>query len=152
MGGLLSRLDRRSVLWSPDDDPTPFRHVAQQGDFELESLALEDVLITVYQPANFRPYTFSNFRADVGMLRNQWLFYDLMKAEGVVGQFDNCLFSLHRPQIIGRTNEQDAKDGGWSTMVSISSSRFPDNYYSALHNCRESEKKKSCMHIFVPAL
>ncbi|KAN0103583.1 hypothetical protein V8E52_011837 [Russula decolorans] len=49
-------------------------------------------------------------------LPNKWLFYDLMKAEGVVGQFDNCLFSLHRPQIIGRTNEQDAKDGGWSTM------------------------------------
>jgi mitochondrial distribution and morphology protein 31 len=59
------------------------------------------------------------------MLRKQWLFYDLMKAEGVVGQFDNCLFSLHRPQSIGRTNEQDAKDGGWSTMVSTPSSTFP---------------------------
>lgn len=120
--------DRRSILWSPDLDPASFRHVAQQGDFELESLALEDVLITVYQPANFRPYTFSIFRADVGMLRKQWLFYDFMKAEGVVGQFDNCLFSLHRPQSIGRTNEQDAKDGGWSTMVSVSSSPFLDNY------------------------
>ncbi|KAF8502117.1 mitochondrial distribution and morphology protein-domain-containing protein [Russula emetica] len=114
--GVRGVLDRRSVQWSPDLDPASFRHVAQQGDFELESLALEDVLITVYQPANFRPYTFSIFRADVGMLRKQWLFYDLMKAEGVVGQFDNCLFSLHRPQSIGRTNEQDAKDGGWSTM------------------------------------
>ncbi|KAH9994030.1 mitochondrial distribution and morphology proteins-domain-containing protein [Russula vinacea] len=114
--GVRGVLDRRSILWSPDLDPASFRHVAQQGDFELESLALEDVLITVYQPANFRPYTFSIFRADVGMLRKQWLFYDFMKAEGVVGQFDNCLFSLHRPQSIGRTNEQDAKDGGWSTM------------------------------------
>jgi len=120
--------DRRSILWSPDLDPASFRHVAQQGDFELESLTLEDVLITVYQPANFRPYTFSIFRADVGMLRKQWLFYDFMKAEGIVGQFDNCLFSLHRPQSIGRTNEQDAKDGGWSTMVSILSSPFLDNY------------------------
>jgi hypothetical protein len=62
------------------------------------------------------------------MLRKQWLFYDFMKAEGIVGQFDNCLFSLHRPQSIGRTNEQDAKDGGWSTMVSILSSPFLDNY------------------------
>lgn len=120
--------DRRSIQWSPDLDPASFRHVAQQGDFELESLALEDVLITVYQPANFRPYTFSIFRADVGMLRKQWLFYDFMKAEGVVGQFDNCLFSLHRPQSIGRTNEQDTKDGDWSTMVSIFSSLFFDNY------------------------
>ena len=112
-------LDRRSVRWSPDLDPASFRHIAQQGDFELESLALEDVLVTVYQPGGFRPYTFSIFRADIGTLRKQWLFYDFLKAEGIVGQFDNCLFSLHRPQSIGRTNEQDARDGGWSTMVSI---------------------------------
>jgi mitochondrial distribution and morphology protein 31 len=89
---------------------------------------LEDVLINVYQPGGFRPYTFSIFRADVGVLRKQWLFYDFLKSEGAVGQFDNCLFSLHRPQSIGRTNEQDAKDGGWSTMVRIPSSHFPDNY------------------------
>ena len=104
--------------WSPNLDPASFRHVAQQGDFELESLTLEDVLFTVYQPGNFRPYTCSIFSADIGTLRKQWLFYDFMKAKGVVGQFDNCLFSLHRPQSIGRTNEQDAKDGGWSTMAS----------------------------------
>ena len=104
--------------WSPNLDPASFRHVAQQGDFELESLILEDVLFTVYQPGNFRPYTCSIFSADIGTLRKQWLFYDFMKAKGVVGQFDNCLFSLHRPQSIGRTNEQDAEDGGWSTMAS----------------------------------
>ncbi|KAI0305655.1 mitochondrial distribution and morphology proteins-domain-containing protein [Multifurca ochricompacta] len=114
--GVRGVLDRRSVSWSPDLDPASFRHIAQPGDFELESLTLEDVLITVYQPGGFRPYTFSIFRADVGMLRKQWLFYDFLKSEGIVGQFDNCLFSLHRPQSIGRTNEQDAKDGGWSTM------------------------------------
>ena len=115
----LITLDRRSVRWSPDLDPASFRHIAQQGDFELESLTLEDVLVTVYQPGGFRPYTFSIFRADIGTLRKQWLFYDFLKAEGIVGQFDNCLFSLHRPQSIGRTNEQDARDSGWSTMVSI---------------------------------
>ncbi|KAI0266718.1 mitochondrial distribution and morphology proteins-domain-containing protein [Gloeopeniophorella convolvens] len=114
--GVRGVLDRRSVQWSPDLDPASFRHVAQQGDFELESLTLEDLLITVYQPGGFRPYTFSIFRADVGLLRKQWLFYDFMKSEGVVGQFDNCLFSLHRPQSIGKTNEQDAMDGGWSTL------------------------------------
>jgi distribution and morphology protein 31 len=117
--------DCRSVQWSPDLDPTSFRHIAQQGDFELESLALGDVLITVYQPAGFRPYTFSIFHTDVGMLRKQWLFYDFTKTEGIVGQFDNCLFSLHRPQSMGKTNGQDTKDGGWSTMVSISSPSLP---------------------------
>ncbi|KAH8992798.1 mitochondrial distribution and morphology proteins-domain-containing protein [Lactarius hatsudake] len=88
--------------------------LAQQGNFELESLTLEDVLVTVYQPGGFQPYTFSIFHADLGMLHKQWLFYDFLKAEGIVGQFNNCLFSLHCPQSIGRMNEQD---GGWSMMI-----------------------------------
>ncbi|KAH9895112.1 mitochondrial distribution and morphology protein-domain-containing protein [Cubamyces lactineus] len=116
--GVRGVLDRRSVTWDPDHplDPAAFRHKAQPGDFELESLQLEDVLITVYQPGNFRPYTASIFRADIRTFRKQWLFYDFLRAENVVGQFDNCLFSLHRPQSIGRTTDQDLKDGKWSRM------------------------------------
>ncbi|KAI0769761.1 hypothetical protein BD413DRAFT_556657 [Trametes elegans] len=116
--GVRGVLDRRSVTWDPDHplDPAAFRHKAQPGDFELESLQLEDVLVTVYQPGNFRPYTASIFRADIGTFRKQWLFYDFLRAENVVGQFDNCLFSLHRPQSIGRTTESDLKDGKWSRM------------------------------------
>ncbi|KAI0630218.1 hypothetical protein C8Q77DRAFT_1136986 [Trametes polyzona] len=116
--GVRGVLDRRSVTWDPDHplDPAAFRHKAQPGDFELESLQLEDVLITVYQPGNFRPYTASIFRADIRTFRKQWLFYDFLCAENVVGQFDNCLFSLHRPQSIGRTTDQDLKDGKWSRM------------------------------------
>ena len=113
--------DRRSVFWDPDNplDPAAFRGVARPGDFELHSLQLEDVLVTVHQPGNFRPYTASIFRADIRTLRKQWLFYDFLRAENVVGQFDNCLFSLHKPQSIGRTTEQDIQDGKWSRMVSI---------------------------------
>lgn len=73
--------------------------------------------MTVYQPGDFRPYTASIFRADIRTFRKQWLFYDFLCAENVVGQFDNCLFSLHKPQSIGRTTEQDLKDGKWSRMV-----------------------------------
>lgn len=46
------------------------------------------------------------------------MFYDFLSAENVVGQFDNCLFSLHKPQSIGRTTDQDLKDGKWARMVS----------------------------------
>lgn len=46
------------------------------------------------------------------------MFYDFLSAENVVGQFDNCLFSLHKPQSIGRTTEQELQDGAWSRMVS----------------------------------
>ncbi|KAF9478791.1 mitochondrial distribution and morphology protein family 31/32 [Pholiota conissans] len=114
-------LDRRSVFWDPDNplDPALFRHAARPGDFELESLQLEDVLVTVYQPGNFRPYTASIFRADIRLFRKRWLFYDFLCAENVVGQFDNCLFSLHKPQSIGRTNEKDLKDGDWARMSRI---------------------------------
>jgi distribution and morphology protein 31 len=113
--------DRRSVFWDPENplDPAAFRGVARPGDFEFHSLQLEDVLVTVYQPGNFRPYTASIFRADIRTLRKQWLFYDFLRAENVVGQFDNCLFSLHKPQSIGRTTEQDIQDGKWSRMVSM---------------------------------
>lgn len=107
------------MYWDPDNplDPASFRHTARPGDFELEALQLEDVLITVYQPGGFRPYTASIFQADVKCFRKQWIFYDFLCAENVVGQFDNCLFSLHKPQSIGRTTEMDLKDGDWGRMV-----------------------------------
>lgn len=113
--------DRRSVYWDPEHplDPAAYRHIAQPGDFELDSLQLEDVLVTVYQPGSFRPYTASIFRADMRCFRKQWCFYDFLSAENVVGQFDNCLFSLHKPQSIGRTTEQELKDAQWARMVRI---------------------------------
>ncbi|KAJ7091890.1 mitochondrial distribution and morphology protein family 31/32 [Mycena belliarum] len=113
--------DRRSVYWDPDNplDPAAFRHVLRPGDFELESLQLEDVLVTVYQPGGFRPYTASIFQADIRCFRKQWIFYDFLCAENIVGQFDNCLFSLHKPQSIGRTTEMDLKDGDWGRMSRI---------------------------------
>lgn len=118
--------DRREVTWDPDHplDPALFRHRAQPGDFELESLQLEDVLVTVYQPGGFRPYTASIFRADIRTFRKQWMFYDFLSAENIVGQFDNCLFSLHKPQSIGRTNERDLLDGKWARMVGSSHSGY----------------------------
>ena len=113
--------DRRALQWDPAHplNPADFRHKAKPGDFELESLQLEDLLITVYQPGNFRPFTASIFRADLRCLRKQWIFYDFLSAENVVGQFDNCLFSLHKPQSIGRTTERDLQDGDWARMVSF---------------------------------
>ncbi len=115
-------LDRRHIEYDSDEvlDPASFRHVAQSGDFDLERLELEDVLITVYQPGSFRPYTASIFSAQLKQFRKRWMFYDFLSAENVVGQFDNCLFSLHKPQSIGRTTEQDMKDSKWARMVSLS--------------------------------
>ena len=89
--------------------PADFRHVVLPGDFELESLAIEDALVTIYQPAGQRPYNVSIFNASIGPLRKQWLFYDLLSAEGITGQFDNCLFSLHMPQKLGKSKTEEGQ-------------------------------------------
>lgn len=111
--------DRRHLTepYPIDLDPASTRHIAQPGDFQLESLKLEDVLVTIYQP-NFRPFTASIFTADLSHFRKQWIFYDLLSADSMVGQFDNCLFSVHRPQSINRTMIGDSKDATWKRMVS----------------------------------
>ena len=97
--------DRRSVWWdvSKPLSPADWRHSTLPGDFELESMSIEDALMTIYQPGGQRPYNVSVFSALIGPLRKRWLFYDLMSAEGITGQFDNCLFSLHMPQKLGKT-------------------------------------------------
>lgn len=108
--GVRGVVDRRSVWWdlSKPLDPADFRHATQKGDFEFESFHVEDALVTVYQPG-LRPYNVSIFNMIVGPFRKKWLFYDLMSAEGITGQFDNCLFSLHMPQKLGKSVE---KEGG----------------------------------------
>jgi hypothetical protein len=37
------------------------------------------------------------------------MFYDLMSADGITGQYDNCLFSLHMPQKLGTRRKEDDK-------------------------------------------
>jgi distribution and morphology protein 31 len=111
-------IDRRSVWWDHAKPlhPADFRHATRPGDFELESLDIEDALITIYQPAGQRPYNVSIFNASIGPFRKRWLFYDLMSAEAITGQFDNCLFSLHMPQKLGRVVGADSD--GIKRMVS----------------------------------
>ena len=101
--------DRRSVWWDTSKPmlPEDFRHATHPGDFELESLHIEDSLITIYQPGGQRPYNYSIFNAVIGPFRKRWLFYDLMCAESITGQMDNCLFSLHMPQKLGKVSEDE---------------------------------------------
>ncbi|WVF66215.1 hypothetical protein IAT40_000955 [Kwoniella sp. CBS 6097] len=106
--GVRGVVDRRSVWWDTSKplEPADFRHQTYPGDFEFESFHVEDALVTIYQPGGQRPFNFSIFNAVVGPLRKRWLFYDMMSAEGITGQFDNCLFSLHMPQKLGKTRDE----------------------------------------------
>ena len=95
-------------------------------------MQIQDFLVTIYQPENFRPYTFSIFNADIRKFGKQWLFYDLMSAESITGQVDNCLFRFHRPQSIGRTSEEDLKDARWARMVRSASTATDSSYFYKL--------------------
>lgn len=118
--GVRGIIDRRNVFWDPDKpyDPKAARRLAKHGDFELDSLTIKDFLVTVYQPGGFRPFNLSIFEAQMPRLRKQWLFYDLLGADRITGQVDGCLFSLHKPQSIGRTNgrERELLTGRWKSL------------------------------------
>ncbi|PWN39371.1 mitochondrial distribution and morphology protein family 31/32 [Ceraceosorus guamensis] len=121
--GVRGIVDRRNVHWDSDKpyDPRAARRTSRPGDFDLSSLVLEDLLVTVYQPGDFRPFNFSIFSAVVPRLRKQWLFYDLLGADSITGQVDGCLFSLHKPQRVGKSTEKDAESrrGRWRTLSRV---------------------------------
>jgi hypothetical protein len=77
--------------------------------------------LTVLNP-NFRPYTVSIYTADLPIFRTQWMLYDIMCAESIVGMFDGCLFSVHKSQegpILAKkiSSSKDENQQNWSKMV-----------------------------------
>lgn len=94
----MTDIDRTHVKYSPFDDPVAARHKHVPGDFELDSFKLEDLLVTVYQPNDFRPFTVSIYSCDLPKLRKQWFFYDFLCANTMSGTYDNSLFTLHPRQ------------------------------------------------------
>lgn len=119
--GIRGVVDRRQVYWPEEDlDPKSYRHEHQPGDFEIDSFKMHDVLVTIYQPDNFRPFSVSIFSCDLPQLRKQWLFYDFLSANMMSGSFDNSLFTIHPRQTHGFTGlrldqktEEDGKPSPW---------------------------------------
>lgn len=99
VNGIRGVVDRRHVRWPDEDlDPKSYRHEHNPGDFEIDSFKMDDLLVTVYQPDNFRPFSVSIFSCDLPQLRKQWLFYDFLSANMMSGSFDNSLFTIHPRQ------------------------------------------------------
>ncbi|KAF2499215.1 hypothetical protein BU16DRAFT_523711 [Lophium mytilinum] len=105
--GIRGVVDRTSVR-PPEEyiDPRTYKHEHQPGDFELDSFKMEDLLVTVYQTNNFRPFSVSIFSCDLPQLRKQWLFYDFLSANMMSGSFDNSLFTIHPRQTHNYTGAQ----------------------------------------------
>ncbi|KAG4306377.1 hypothetical protein PORY_000365 [Pneumocystis oryctolagi] len=91
-------------------DPRSFRRNHQLGDFEIENFRLKNVLVTVYQPKEFRPFTISIYDCELPRLRKQWLLYDILNANTISGSYDNSLFTLHpRQTFFNKFDEKDRK-------------------------------------------
>ena len=54
---LLSPAERSHITYDPNapKDRFAYRNKPKPGDFCLEGLQIEDFLVTIYQPENFRP-------------------------------------------------------------------------------------------------
>lgn len=105
--GVRGVIDRTHVR-PPNEyrSPQSYKHEHQLGDFELDSFKLEDLLVTIYQPNKFRPFSVSIFSCDLPQLRKQWLFYDFLSANMMSGSFDNSLFTIHPRQTHNYTGQQ----------------------------------------------
>lgn len=98
--GVRGVVDRTSVHYSGEHvDPRIYKHQHNPGDFEINSFKMEDLLVTIYQPHDFRPFSVSIFSCDLPQLRRQWLFYDFLSANTMSGSLDDSLFTIHPRQI-----------------------------------------------------
>lgn len=105
--GVRGVIDRTSVHYGGDYvDPRTYKHEHNPGDFEINSFKLNDLLVTVHQPHDFRPFSISIFSCDLPQLRRQWLFYDFLSANIMSGSFDESLFTIHPRQMHGQVGGQ----------------------------------------------
>ena len=105
--GVRGVVDRTHVHHSEEYvDPRTYKHEHNPGDFEIDSFKMEDLLVTIHQPKQFRPFPVSIYSCDLPRLRRQWLFYDFLSANTMSGSFDNSLFTIHPHQLNGYNGAQ----------------------------------------------
>jgi mitochondrial distribution and morphology protein 31 len=118
-------VDRTHVFWTDEQlDPKSYRHEHNPGDFEIENFKIEDLLLTIHQPKQFRPFTVSIYNADLPRLRKQWLFYDFLCANNMTGEFDRSLFTIHQRQTHSYTGalldgSEGVDTGAWKRQSRI---------------------------------
>ncbi|KAJ2440980.1 Mitochondrial distribution and morphology protein 31, mitochondrial precursor [Coemansia sp. RSA 2424] len=98
MRGIRGVVDRRQVWWDPEVaySPSEFKRARLPGIFDLDSLDVEDMLLTVHPWQNFRPITVSIYSASLPRFRDRWLLYDALNANSIVGMYDGSLFTIHQ--------------------------------------------------------
>lgn len=109
--GMRGVVDRTHVRWDPNDDARNYKNISKPGDFEIDDFKMEDVLFTLLQPNNFRPFDVAIYNCELAKMRQHWLFYDFLNANFMSGSYDNSLFTIHKKQ---RFDDFDTKNGSKS--------------------------------------
>lgn len=118
--GVRGVVDRTSIQPAdPNVDPKSYRHQHKTGDFEIDTFKMEDLLVTVHQPGNFRPFSASIFSCELPRLRKQWLFYDIMCANNISGSFDESLFTIHPRQEYSHAGLHQAEAEKWKKQSRV---------------------------------
>ncbi|KAJ1941471.1 Mitochondrial distribution and morphology protein 31, mitochondrial precursor, partial [Linderina pennispora] len=96
--GVRGVVDRRHVWWDPEIDysRSEARAARMPGQFDLDGLEIEDMLLTVHPWQGFRAITCSIYSASLPRFRDSWLLYDMLNANSIVGMFDGSLFTVHQ--------------------------------------------------------
>ncbi|KAI8615529.1 mitochondrial distribution and morphology protein family 31/32 [Chytriomyces sp. MP71] len=123
--GVRGTADRAHVTWTEDWAPT--LREATPHDFTMENVVVEDLLVTVRNPYGFRPFQVSVYSGNVPLLRQQWLLYDIMCADSIVGAFDNCLFSVHK----WKTEVTSGEGGLAAEMSHLKINGLPIDHFNA---------------------
>ncbi|CCX14269.1 Similar to Mitochondrial distribution and morphology protein 31; acc. no. P38880 [Pyronema omphalodes CBS 100304] len=108
--GVRGVIDRTHVVWEEGVDPKSYKNVHRPGDFEIEAFKIEDLLVTLYQPNGFRPFSVSIYSCDLPQLRKNWLFYDFLSANHCSGSYDDSLFTIHPRQSHNMVNSSSEKE------------------------------------------
>ncbi|KAI8973171.1 mitochondrial distribution and morphology protein family 31/32 [Mycotypha africana] len=97
--GVRGIIDNRRSGWNKHSnwDAEAVRKSHIPGDFEIDRLSLEDLSVIVFMPKGFRPFPLSVIYAHLSRLRKQWLLYDFLCADSIIGSIDSSLFSIHTP-------------------------------------------------------
>ncbi|KAG1296193.1 hypothetical protein G6F66_003673 [Rhizopus arrhizus] len=99
--GIRGILDNRRGGWNKHLpwNPELVRKGRIPSHFEMERLSMDDASVTVYMPGGFRPFPISIIQAQFSQFRKQWLLFDILCADFIVGSIDTSILSIHTPQI-----------------------------------------------------
>ncbi|EPZ35016.1 hypothetical protein ROZALSC1DRAFT_27525 [Rozella allomycis CSF55] len=106
----------------------PERLKPNQIDLDIKNVVLKDCKFTLLYD-NFRPYNVYIISSNLPRLRPQWLMYDILNAESIVGMYENSLFSMYAPQF-GLINNQTKESIEYKNIRHLKIDGIPIDHFT----------------------